>query len=291
VGGRPERLAAHSLAIVGSGAATQGGCETSQAFSRALAEAGLTIVSGLAEGIDAAAHRGALDTPAGTVAVFGTGLDRVYPARHAGLARAILERGGAVVSEFPPGTGPRRASFPRRNRLIAGLSLGVLVVEAAQRSGSLITARQAGEFGREVFAIPGSIHAPLARGCHQLIRQGAKLVETANDVLEELVPLGFGPADRASRPGGRDAAGAGGSAGTPDSGRAPDAPGAATSADSALLAAVGWDPVGIDTLADRLQRGGEPADPGALVAELLALELARRVERLADGRYRRTRDR
>lgn len=178
-------LAAKQLAIVGSRNPTPAGEQTAAEFAQHLAEVGLTITSGLAIGIDAAAHRGALTGSGRTIAVAGTGLDRVYPARHRELAHEIAAR-GALISEFPPGTPPRPEHFPRRNRLISGLSLGTLVVEAALQSGSLITARLAAEQGREVFAIPGSIHNPLARGCHALLRQGAKLVETAQDILEEL---------------------------------------------------------------------------------------------------------
>ncbi|MDR1228888.1 MAG: DNA-processing protein DprA [Azoarcus sp.] len=186
VKGDPALLGRPALAMVGSRTASAQGEMDAEAFARSLGEAGLVIVSGLALGIDAAAHRGALAAEGGgTVAVIGTGMDRIYPARNAGLAREIAVR-GAIVSEFPLGTSPLRHNFPRRNRLIAGLSLGVLVVEATLDSGSLITARLAAEAGREVFAIPGSIHSPLARGCHRLIRQGAKLVETAEDVFEEL---------------------------------------------------------------------------------------------------------
>jgi DNA processing protein len=177
-----------ALAIVGSRNPTQAGVRNAFEFARHLGSAGFCIVSGLAEGIDTAAHRGALDAGAQTVAFLGHGIDRVYPASNLDLAHEIAEH-GALVSEFPLGTHPGRENFPQRNRLISGVSLGTLVVEAARRSGSLITARFAGEQGREVFALPGSIHNPLARGCHQLIRQGAKLVETADDIVSELAPL------------------------------------------------------------------------------------------------------
>jgi DNA processing protein len=178
-------LSTHLLAMVGSRNPTVTGTRTAADFARQLSAAGLVICSGLALGIDAASHRGSLEAGAPTVAVMGTGLDRVYPAQHRDLARQIAEQ-GVLVSEFPIGTAPRAENFPRRNRIISGLSLGTLVVEAAIRSGSLITARYAGDQGREVFAIPGSINNPLARGCHHLIRQGAKLVETAEDVTDEL---------------------------------------------------------------------------------------------------------
>jgi len=185
VHGNTDVLSEPVLAMVGSRNPSASGARTATDFARHLSAAGLVISSGLALGIDAACHQGALDAGAPTIAVMGTGLDRVYPARHRDLARQIAER-GALVSEFPIGTAPRPENFPRRNRIISGLSLGTLVVEAAIRSGSLITARYAGDQGREVFAIPGSIHNPLARGCHQLIRQGAKLVETAQDIIDEL---------------------------------------------------------------------------------------------------------
>src|SRR5690606_24463201 len=181
------------LAVVGSRNPTAGGRDTAYDFSRTLARAGLVITSGLALGIDAAAHEGGLDGGTGTIAVCGTGLDRLYPGGNRKLGERILEE-GVLVSEFPPGTPPRPGNFPQRNRIVSGMSLGALVVEAAWRSGSLITARLASEQGREVFAIPGSIHNPLARGCHRLIRDGAKLVESANDVLEELGPLAGVPA-------------------------------------------------------------------------------------------------
>jgi len=186
--GAVELLATPQIAMVGSRNPTPGGAQAAYDFAAHLARTGLTITSGLALGIDAASHRGALAAQGTTVAVAGTGLDRVYPASHRELAHEIVAH-GAMVSEFPPGTPPLPEHFPRRNRIISGLSLGTLVVEAALRSGSLITARHAIEQGREVFAIPGSIQNPLARGCHALIRQGAKLVETAMDVVEELGAL------------------------------------------------------------------------------------------------------
>ncbi|HKJ89472.1 MAG TPA: DNA-processing protein DprA [Gammaproteobacteria bacterium] len=186
--GRPEALEeAPALAVVGSRSASRAGAREAFAFARDLAGCGFTIVSGLARGIDASAHRGALAGGGYTVAVQGCGPDRVYPAEHAELAGEIAAQ-GALVSEFPVGTPPRRANFPRRNRIVSGLSLGVLVVEAGERSGALTTARWAGRQGREVFAIPGSIHSPLSRGPHRLIRDGAKLVETLADLVEELPP-------------------------------------------------------------------------------------------------------
>lgn len=183
-----ELLHKPQLAMVGSRNASRSGAKTAQSFSNHLASAGLCITSGLAMGIDSAAHRGALEADGMTIAVTGTGLDGIYPARNKQLAAEIASN-GTLISEFPIGTRPLAENFPRRNRIISGLSLGTLVVEAAVKSGSLITARVANEQGREVFAIPGSIHNPMARGCHQLIRQGAKLVETADDILEELGPL------------------------------------------------------------------------------------------------------
>jgi DNA processing protein len=176
------------LAIVGSRNPTQGGKDSAYDFAKYLAQSGLCISSGLALGIDGIAHQGALDADAPTIAVVATGVDRVYPARHRRLAHRIVEQ-GAIVSEFPVGVQPKAENFPRRNRIISGMSYGTLVIEAALQSGSLITARLASEQGREVFAIPGSIHNPLARGCHQLIRQGAKLVETAQDIFEEMASV------------------------------------------------------------------------------------------------------
>ncbi len=188
VHGDPEVLHTPQLAMVGSRNPSASGSETAREFAYHLATSGLSITSGLALGIDGASHAGALDAGGITIAVTGTGLDRVYPASQHDLAHRIAEQ-GALVSEFPPQTQVKPSNFPRRNRIISGLALGTLVVEAAHQSGSLITARLASEQGREVFAIPGSIHNPMARGCHRLIRQGAKLVETASDVLEELAPL------------------------------------------------------------------------------------------------------
>jgi len=185
VKGRLDLLNGLALAVVGSRNATPQGLNNAEAFSRSLSEAGLCVVSGLAHGVDAAAHRGALQGSGSSIAVVGTGLDRIYPAANRDLAHALAVD-GAIVSEFPLGTPPLAANFPRRNRIISGLGIGTLVVEASVQSGSLITARQALEQGRDVFAIPGSIHAPQSKGCHRLIKQGAKLVETAQDILEEL---------------------------------------------------------------------------------------------------------
>jgi len=254
VRGNPALLARRGLAIVGSRNATPQGIQTAESFARTLAAKGLAIVSGLALGIDAAAHRGALAAGGDTVAVIGTGADRLYPARNRELALAIAEH-GAIVSEFPLGTPAVPANFPRRNRIISGLARGVLVVEAAPESGSLITARLAGDQGREVFAIPGSIHSPVARGCHKLIRQGAKLVETAADILEE---FGCEPAPET------------GLDGSTDGGTNP------------VLVALGHDPCPLD---DLVERTGLPAD--RLLGELLTLELAGRTSTLPGNRYQR----
>jgi DNA processing protein len=260
--GRLELLNRPAIAIVGSRNATQQGRANAEGFAAAFARAGITVVSGLALGIDAAAHRGALDIDgdASTIAVVGTGVDVIYPASNRGLTHEVRAQ-GVVVSELPLRTPALAHNFPRRNRLIAGLARGVLVVEAALRSGSLITARLAAEAGREVFAIPGSIHSPLARGCHRLIRDGAKLVESAQDVLEE---LGFRMV----------VSGAGARAATA---------GAAV-ADDPLLALIGHDPVDLDVLAARSGRAA-----GDLAAALLELELAQHVERLPGNRYQRLR--
>lgn len=195
--GRLDLLHNRAVALVGSRSATPQGVEDAERFARELSAAGVTVVSGLALGIDGAAHRGGLEGIGGTVAVIGTGADLVYPAAHHALARQIAVR-GAILSEWPLGTPARAANFPQRNRLIAGLVSGVVIIEAAMRSGSLITARLANEMGRDIFALPGSIHAPLSRGCHRIIKQGARLVETPDEVLEE---LGFArrPAASAAR--------------------------------------------------------------------------------------------
>ncbi|OHC64160.1 MAG: DNA protecting protein DprA [Rhodocyclales bacterium GWA2_65_20] len=273
--GRTELLNRPALAIVGSRNATRQGEANATAFAAALSAAGLTIVSGLALGCDAAAHRGALDASASTIAVIGTGADRIYPARNAGLARQIAEK-GVVISEFPLGTPPLPPNFPRRNRLIAGISRGCLVVEAAEQSGSLITARLAAETGSEVFAIPGSIHSPLSKGCHKLIKQGAKLVESAADILEELRwESVVSPVERSEQP--RFPAperGPGGGGSLPEA--------SAEGIEDPILDALGHDLCGLDTLAERT---GLPAD--ALLARLLPLELDGRVAQLPGGRYQR----
>jgi DNA processing protein len=322
VRGNPAALSRPSLAVVGARSATTAGAENARAFSRYLAGHGWCVVSGLAEGIDAAAHEGALDAGpqgAGTVAVMGTGIDVVYPPRHAGLADRIAA-GGALVTELPLGAPAQRHNFPRRNRLVAGLARGVLVVEAARQSGSLITARLAGENGREVFAIPGSIHSPLSRGCHALIRQGAKLVETARDITDELgAPEGAnaivgapaGPNTIVGAPAGAETI-AGATAGAnavgpkqaaarrrraggfaeadPAQASLPEMPGYTDTpewtepydGDDPVLNALGYDPVHLDTL---LARTG--LDSPTLGARLLELELTGVVARMDGGRYQR----
>jgi DNA processing protein len=257
--GDPAWLARPMLAIVGSRNATAQGLDHARDFARHFSDAGWTVVSGLASGIDGAAHEGALQGGGGTVAVVGTGPDTVYPARHRRLASRIGGR-GLILSEYAPGTPALPQNFPRRNRIIAGLAAGTLVVEAAPQSGSLITARLAAEAGREVFAIPGSIHAPQSRGCHALIRQGAKLVETAQDVLEE-----FRHPQQAAL--------------ALDATDATD--GNADGADP-LLAALGHDPVTLDAL---LARTGW--DAAALNVRLLELELEGQVARLPGGLFQR----
>jgi len=271
--GRVELLSADSVAIVGSRRATPQGLDNARGFARFLSERQLTIVSGLAMGIDGAAHEGALAGPGSTVAFVGTGLDRVYPARHLSLMKRIAEQ-GLVASEYPLGAPARPENFPRRNRLIAGISRGTLVVEAALESGSLITARMAVECGREVFAIPGSIHSPQSTGCHRLIQEGAKLVENGDDVLRELRPDDTSRRARLSPP--QASPFAGGSAG--DAGEAPGA----RRPDAALREALGYDPVSFDALSART---GLPADQ--LAAQLLELELAGVVQRLPGGLLQR----
>lgn len=265
--GQRERLERPAVAVIGTRNPSTAGLANARSFARGLSRAGWTVASGLALGIDGAAHEGALAGGAGTIAVLGTGVDVVYPSRHAELA-ARIAADGVVLSEMPLGTGPSPGQFPRRNRLIAGLSHGVVVVEAAMRSGSLITARQAGDFGREVFAIPGSIHSPLARGCHALIRQGAALVESVDDVLAELPSVAH-PLEPATRP--FEASAHFSSVRLPDGIDRPDG--------DPILAALGHEPVTPDTLAEHLSL---PA--GELGARLVVLELAGRLERLPDGR-------
>lgn len=266
VNGDPELLGMTQLAVVGSRNPTAGGRGHAREFSAYLARAGFVITSGLALGIDGETHEAALECGGATIAVTGTGLDRVYPARHHELARRIAAT-GALISEFPPGTQALPANFPRRNRVISGLCLGVLVVEAARRSGSLITARLGMEQGREVFALPGSIHNPLARGCHALIRQGAKLVETADDILEELGPQMASAAPLAE--GGRT---------SPD-----PAPAALDQEYETLLQAMGYEPVRIDTLVQRLG-----LTPETVSSMLLQLELRGQIEQLPGGAYTQT---
>ena len=255
--GRVELLARPALAIVGSRNATAQGMRNAEQFAAAFSAAGLSIVSGLALGIDAAAHAGGLAGAGSTIAVLGTGVDVIYPRQNAALAARIAES-GLLLSEFPLGSAGAAHHFPRRNRLISGLSQGCLVVEAALASGSLITARAAAEQGREVFAIPGSIHSPLSKGCHALIKQGAKLVESAEDVLAELTT--FRRTETATT---RAAT----------STRADDDP---------LLAHMGFDPVDVDSIC---ARSGLPVE--RVCADLLRLELGGRVAALPGGRYQR----
>ncbi len=274
--GRTRASWPQSLAIVGSRNPTAQGLVNAKQFAHSFAQSGLTVVSGLALGVDGAAHEGALDgaglladtddSTLATIAVVGTGLDRVYPSRHLALAHRIA-RSGLIVSEYAIGTPPLAENFPRRNRIIAALSQGTVVVEAALKSGSLITAHQALEMGREVFAIPGSIHSPQSRGCHALLKQGAKLVETAQDVLEELkLPLAH-MSDRASARALRAAA---------------NDETDANSESNALLEALGFDPVSLDAL---IARTGISA--AELQARLLELELSDEVARLPGGLFQR----
>ena len=262
--GNMDALHLPTLAVVGSRNPTRGGIQNAYEFSNHLARSGFCIVSGLAQGIDTAAHQGALDAGAKTVAFLGHGIDRVYPAENRELAHRIAEE-GVLCSEYPLGSPPRREHFPQRNRLISGLSLGTLVVEAARRSGSLISARLAAEQGREIFAIPGSIHNPLSRGCHQLIKQGAKLVECAEDIVSELGPLAAHLVQ---------------SAGIPTPGPATAAPHDADY--ESLLATLSYDPASADQLAE---------DSGLTIDQvssmLLILELEGKIQVQAGGRYSR----
>lgn len=262
-----DLLSLPQMALVGARSASAQGRANARRFATELAQRGLTVTSGLALGIDTAAHEGALDANGSTLAVCGNGLDRVYPARNAELATRIVER-GLLISEFPIGIAPRPEHFPQRNRIISGLSLGVLVVEAQLQSGSLITARLAAEQGREVFAIPGSIHNPLARGCHALIREGAKLTETVDDILAELAPLL--PA-------------------TPPAGPAGPLPAAPRPTienplQQRVLVALGEEAIALDALVDLLE-----VPVAELSAALLALELLGHVEANAGDRFSRLR--
>ena len=267
-----ELLARAGIAIVGSRNATVGGLANAESFAQALSGAGYVVVSGMALGVDTAAHRGGLKGSqsaerGGTIAVIGTGCDIVYPARNRDLAHAIVAApNGLIVSEFPLGTPALADNFPRRNRIISGLSRGVLVVEAALRSGSLITARLAGEQGREVFALPGSIHSPLAKGCHKLIKDGAKLVDSVEDILEELGrPMRTdGSSENASK-------------------TAPDKPlQVVDAASAAVLEALGFDPVTLDALCERAKLPAE-----VVAASLMTLELDGLVQTLPGNQYQR----
>ena len=258
VKGKPDLLDRAALAVVGSRNASPQGRVNAQAFSQELSQGGFTIISGLAMGIDAAAHLGGLAATSSSVAVVGTGLDIVYPARNRDLAHQLAEQ-GALVSEFALGTPALASNFPRRNRLISGLARGCLVIEAALQSGSLITARYALEQGREVFAVPGSIHSPLSKGCHQLIKQGAKLVESSQDILEE---LGAAVRVRETTAGGDNEA----------------------VQETPVLAALGYDPIDLDTLCER-----SGLTPDSASAMLLTLELEGVVSRLPGGKFQRVR--
>lgn len=269
VKGRTELLQAPTLAIVGSRNATAQGIVNAEKFAENLSHGGLTISSGLAAGIDTAAHRGALQGNGSTIAVVGTGLDIIYPAKNKALAHQIAEQ-GCMVSEYFLGTPSIAANFPRRNRIISGLAQGVLVVEAAAQSGSLITARMAAEQGREVFAIPGSIHSPLAKGCHQLIKQGAKLVESAQDILDEVQVF----AGTATRPVV--------SVDTAPLESSGSAPAIHSSVEQKLLSIIGYDPVHIDLLATRAHM-----QASELSVILLGMELGGAIESLSGGYVQR----
>lgn len=269
--GRHGLLRGPALAVVGSRNPTPAGVENAHAFAAALSRAGITVVSGLARGIDGLAHEAALLEPGSTIAVLGVGPDITYPKAHLGLQARIASH-GCVVSEMPPGMGLQRYAFPRRNRIIAGLALGCLVVEAANASGSLITAQDALEAGREVFAVPGSIHSPQSRGCHRLIRQGAVLVETLADILEALPTCRFNGLARE-----RSLSDAGWSGAAADGGPVTGSP---------LLKALGEEPSSLDAL---VARSG--LDVPGLLAALMQLELDGHVVRTADGRFQRLRRR
>ena len=256
VKGRCDLLNRTAFAIVGSRNATPQGNNNAEEFAKSLSDAGLCIISGMAHGIDAAAHRGALRGTSSTIAVVGTGLDKVYPAANRDLAHDISKK-GVLISEFPLATPPIASNFPRRNRIISGMSIGCLVVEASLQSGSLITARLAMEQGRDVFAIPGSIHSPQSKGCHALIKQGAKLVETARDILEELSGLIVTPAP-------------------------PPVTAGSAGKDSGLLELIGYDPVSMDALSIR-----SGLTVSQLSAMLLTLELGGRIAALPGGLFQR----
>lgn len=268
VQGEPRLLLAPQIAVVGSRNPSEGGLANAREFSRFIASQGVVVTSGMAQGIDCAAHQGAMEAGT-TIAVIGCGPDLVYPRSSQACAEAIAEQ-GAIVSEFPPGTPPRRENFPRRNRIISGMSLGTLVVEATRRSGSLITARLASEQGREVFAIPGSIHNPMARGCHQLIRQGAKLVESGADIFEELGQLAAVDPESLS----------------PRDNDRPEGPPQRDPEYLRLLQALGHDPVSQDELG---RRTGLTA--AKLSSMLLILELEGEVTLGHGGYYHRSRER
>ncbi|MFK8069089.1 MAG: DNA-processing protein DprA [Gammaproteobacteria bacterium] len=268
VNGDPELLTKPQLSIVGSRSATPGGLQIAREFAQSLSSAGLAVTSGLALGVDAAAHEGALVAYGKTIAVLGTGPDRIYPARHLKLAEQIVET-GTIVSEFVPGTTPRKENFPRRNRVISGLSLGTLVVEAAKQSGSLITARFALEQGKEVFAIPGSIRNPQTKGCHALIREGAKLVESVEDIIEDLGPLyGASISDQ-----------------TVTQANAPSIPKddlTLQGDQKRLMEGLGYDPISVDEIVG--QTGLTASNVSSI---LLALEIEGYVESQPGGRYTR----
>ena len=256
VKGRLDLLNKTTLAIVGSRHATPQGISNAEQFAQSLSDAGLCIISGMAHGIDAAAHLGALDGSSSSIAVVGTGLDKIYPSANRDLAHRLAKQ-GALISEFPLGTPPIAGNFPRRNRIISGMSIGCLVVEASLQSGSLITARLAMEQGRDVFAIPGSIHTPQSRGCHKLIKQGAKLVESAQDILDELPGriLKVAPAPKPSLPSGEE---------------------------HNLLDLIGNDPVSMDVICAR-----SGLTVSQLSAMLLTYELEGRVATLPGGLFQR----